>query len=687
MEVNAGQAPKYYEVAHRGPIGPPSQRSEVKRFLVPDRRRRPGGVALLALAAAVGALGLVPYTPVSVASTASSFTFGAAGDMGAGPAAATTLANLHNAGTDFFLHLGDFSYGEITPETAWCDFVKSKVGAAYPYELVSGGHVSQATSGQDGPIESYTACLPDQMHSTVASGSEYGKDSYFDYPTGSPLARVFMIAPGETFTNGGAPDDYSAGSANYAWLSSAIDDARARNIPWVFVGMAFDCVTAGEKHCEIGADLFNLLAQKKVDLVLQGHEHGYERSGQFALNPSSCPAIPVSGKGRGTASYAAGCVADAGSTGSYTKGAGPVVVIAGTAGIGLRPMNAPGTPDAPEAPYFAKLMGSTDSTANHGFMKYTVTASQLSAAFVSDNDGTAPFADSFTITGNGTTPPPTSGSTSPTSPSSPPTGSSSTPAHGDGVTAAGYWMLGSGGHVYGFGQATDHGNAEGKLAPGARAVHLEPTPSGNGYWIADSAGRVTSAGDARWLGDAGTTGPAAGESVSSLSATPSGNGYWLFTSRGRVLTFGDAVSYGDMSKTALNGPVLGSIPTPSGKGYYMVASDGGIFAFGDAAFHGSMGAKRLNAPVQSLVPTADGAGYWLVAADGGIFAFGDAPFKGSMGGKALNKPVVGMVRYADGYLMVGSDGGIFDFSASPFLGSLGANPPNAPITSVAALNR
>jgi hypothetical protein len=380
---------------------------------------RPKPFITAVLAAALTALGLVPQVPASVASTPSSFTFGAAGDMGAGHAAAATLTNLGNAGTDFFLHLGDFSYGETVPGAGatpadWCRFVqtRAKLPATYPYELVSGGHASQATKGQDGPIESYTACLPDRMHSTVAPGSQYGKDYYFDYPLGSPLARVFMIAAGETFTNGGTPDDYSAASANYAWLAGAIDDARARNIPWVFVGMAFNCVTAGQKHCEIGADLFNLLVQKKVDLVMQGHEHGYERSGQFALNPTSCPTIPIS-SATGTPKYAAGCMPDNGSTGALTKGVGPVVVIAGTAGIGLRPMNAPGTPDAAEAPYFAKLVGSTDRSADHGFMKYTVTATQLAATFVSDNDGAAPFTDSFTIAGTGTAPPPPTASPSP----------------------------------------------------------------------------------------------------------------------------------------------------------------------------------------------------------------------------------------------------------------------------------
>ena len=246
----------------------------------------------------------------------------------------------------------------------------------------------------------------------------------------------------------------------------------------------------------------------------------------------------------------------------------------------------------------------------------------------------------------------------------------------------GYWMLGSDGKVYAFGQAKHLGAPT--LPAGISAVDLETTPSGNGYWIVDSAGNVYGYGDAASQG--GITGGqlAAGETVTSLSSTPSGRGYWIFTSKGRAVRFGDAVFFGDMSRAVLAGPVLDSIPTPTGLGYYMVASDGGIFAFGDAKFYGSMGGKKLNAPVQSLVPDADGAGYWLVASDGGIFAF-ESLFRGSMGGKPLAKPVTGMVPYGTGYLMVGEDGGIFNFSDRPFDGSLGATPPSRPIVSVSAL--
>jgi hypothetical protein len=286
----------------------------------------------------------------------------------------------------------------------------------------------------------------------------------------------------------------------------------------------------------------------------------------------------------------------------------------------------------------------------------------------------------YTGQGTPTGPGPTTTTTT-TSPGTTPTTTS------PGVTissnGSGYWMLGSDGKVYAFGQSKYLGAPV--LPAGVTAADLESTPTGNGYWIVDSAGNAYAYGDAVALGGIPAGQLAPGETVTSLSATPTGKGYWIFTSKGRAVRFGDGVLYGDMSKTVLAGPVLGSIPTPTGKGYYMVGSDGGIFAFGDAKFYGSMGGKKLNAPVQSLVPTSDGAGYWLVASDGGIFAFGNAPFKGSMGGEKLSKPVTGMVPYGDGYLMVGEDGGIFDFSSSQFLGSLGANPPVHPIVSVAAL--
>src|SRR3989442_16033047 len=62
----------------------------------------------------------------------------------------------------------------------------------------------------------------------------------------------------------------------------------------------------------------NLVFQKKVDLVLQAHDHNYQRSKQL-----TCALVEK---------FSSSCVANDGSSGIYSKGRGTVFVIAGTIG-------------------------------------------------------------------------------------------------------------------------------------------------------------------------------------------------------------------------------------------------------------------------------------------------------------------------------------------------------------------
>ena len=169
-----------------------------------------------------------------------------------------------------------------------------------------------------------------------------------------------------------------------------------------------------------------------------------------------------------------------------------------------------------------------------------------------------------------------------------------------------------------------------------------------------------------------------------IASTGDGNGYWLVDASGGVSTHGSAIFFGSQRGRPLQAPVEHLVPTPDHLGYWLVAADGGIFTFGDAGFFGSMGGRHLNAPVVDLAPTPDGRGYWLVAADGGVFSFGDATFLGSMGGKPLNKPMVGIASDAatGGYWLVASDGGVFAYDA-PFAGSAGSLTLNSPVNGMA----
>ncbi len=325
-----------------------------------------------------------------------SFTFTAGGDIGANSNSATTLDLIAKSSSQFHVALGDLSYSEITPESAWCSFVQSHVGNSFPFELVSGNH-EDGGDGQDGLIDTFAQCLPDRLGAV----GTYGKEYYFDYPAAAPISRFIMISPGLTFTNGGMYS-YAAGTAHYNWVANTIDNARSAGIKWVIVGMHKVCISMGVMPCDIGNDLFNLLVSKKVDLILQAHDHDYQRSKQLALNSTTCPAIQAE-------TYNSNCVVNDGSTGSYTKGLGPIIVIIGTVGEGLFNIN---TSDG-DAGFFAKWMGNNiNPTAGIG--QFTLSSDQLtvSANFVGS---TAPnnFTDSFTISSSTPTPTPTSTATPP----------------------------------------------------------------------------------------------------------------------------------------------------------------------------------------------------------------------------------------------------------------------------------
>jgi len=310
--------------------------------------------------------------------TQTSFVFTAAGDWSGSSRTSANLDAIAASGAVFNLALGDLSYSSITPETAWCDYVKSHVGANFPFQLVTGNH-ENAPTGDDGYIDNFASCLPDRMNSIPSATSRYGWEYYFDYLN----VRVLML-PADN-ADGADPYSYTAGSVHYNWLKDRISEARSSG-KWVVVGMHKNCITIGVKSCSIGTDLMNLLIQERVDLVLQGHDHNYQRSKQL-----SCAT-------QGT--YNSACVADDGTDGMYTKGVGTVFVIVGTGGAGLYDVN---TNDS-EAGYFASWMGN-NSNPRHGFLKMTATESSLSAVYFGTTNGT--FSDSFEIISGAATPTPT----------------------------------------------------------------------------------------------------------------------------------------------------------------------------------------------------------------------------------------------------------------------------------------
>jgi len=126
----------------------------------------------------------------------------------------------------------------------------------------------------------------------------------------------------------------------------------------------------------MGISFFNMLVQKKVDLIIQAHDNAYERSKQLALNSGSCPKIATDGNGYVV--YNSGCIVDSG-LGNYTRGLGSVVIVQGAWVNDLYGVNASASAPAnvAEAPFFAKLMGKNTPGNGLGFTKYTISASRI----------------------------------------------------------------------------------------------------------------------------------------------------------------------------------------------------------------------------------------------------------------------------------------------------------------------
>jgi hypothetical protein len=312
-----------------------------------------------------------PQAPRTARQAPSEFVFTAAADFGLGPEASATLGAMGRSGARLHLALGDLSYGGLGSERTWCDFVKARVGQT-PFQILAGNH--EADWDRDGHIDKFAACLPDRM----ASVGEYAREYYFDVPG---LARFILLSPDLTID--GKHYFYGGSNEHYAWAVRAIRDARSAKIPWVIVAMHKSCLSMAQYYCHIYQELFSLLIEEKVDLVLQGHDHSYQRTKQIASG-AACPVVKVD-------AFNPACLAVTARENQYKKGAGPVFVLTAAGGGQLYEINERDL----EAGYFAAWMGANRKP-RHGFSRFRLTRDELSGEFVGST-ATSDFSDHFTI--------------------------------------------------------------------------------------------------------------------------------------------------------------------------------------------------------------------------------------------------------------------------------------------------
>jgi hypothetical protein len=128
-------------------------------------------------------------------------------------------------------------------------------------------------------------------------------------------------------------------------------------------------------------------------------------------------------------------------------------------------------------------------------------------------------------------------------------------------------------------------------------VGVTSTSNGLGYYLVGSNGKVYPFGDATMHGEASSLAHISAPIVG-LSVDQNTGGYWEVGSDGGVYAY-DAPFDGSAASLSLMKPIVGISSAPDGTGYWLVASDGGVFSYG-CTFDGSMGGKPLRAPIVAM---------------------------------------------------------------------------------------
>lgn len=298
------------------------------------------------------------------------FTFAAAGDFG-GPGSIDSIAlvqRARTAGMSFLLALGDLGY--TANEAAWCGQMKRYVPELL---IIAGSHDDGEMQG--GNLSKYITSCPYPWSSPPVPGvgtPGYGFEYYFDYPAAKPLARFVLISAG---LEGTINYSYSEKSAHTEWVEDAVKDAREKGIPWVIAGAHRQCISVGKKdRCSMGQDIFDELVEAKVDLILTGHDHVYERSNLLARS-NRCESVDA------TDDVNLSCVIADGRVGRYPAGSGSVVVVQGVGGNEIDNITIDGS--RPQLGYIAEAMGGNTNTKagvpGFGSVFYTVSAQSINA--------------------------------------------------------------------------------------------------------------------------------------------------------------------------------------------------------------------------------------------------------------------------------------------------------------------
>ncbi len=275
--------------------------------------------------------------------------FVALGDQGAGERGQRTTTAIEAEAPAFVLHAGDIAYGEGRQNEwlTWFDMVEP-VAANVPWITALGNHETYIGTGTTtSPPNPLELAYYRQMFSLPGNEFWYSFDRDGIH---------FVVV--DTYSDMNAPTP-----EQLAWLKK--DLAANRNATWT-VAMLHETIYSSNRHGshpELQTAFSAIFEEGGVDVVIQGHDHGHERS------------YPLKG----------GKVANT-NVSAYTEGDGVIYMVTGGGGRGLY--------EGWEEP---KPAWSATRKSTYHYVAFEATATTLTGRVVTTADD-RDYADTFTIT-------------------------------------------------------------------------------------------------------------------------------------------------------------------------------------------------------------------------------------------------------------------------------------------------
>ncbi|KAH7285893.1 hypothetical protein KP509_33G050200 [Ceratopteris richardii] len=212
-----------------------------------------------------------------------SVTFAVAGDLGQTDDTYSILNRIQQTDYDVFLLPGDLSYADYY-QPLWDSFgsLIEPVASSKPFMVTHGNHEKESVPLLVDPFRSYNTRWKMPY-------KESGSDSNLYYSFEAAGVHVLML---------GSYAHVGRNSNQYKWLQADLANVDRSKTPWLIAVLHAPWYNSNCKHRGDGDEMMksmeSLLHKAKVDILIGGHVHAYERTSRvFNGRSDSCGIVHI----------------------------------------------------------------------------------------------------------------------------------------------------------------------------------------------------------------------------------------------------------------------------------------------------------------------------------------------------------------------------------------------------------